>query len=706
MIDQSRMPDKWDLEVDLLVVGSSCGGLTAACKAHDLGLSTVVLEKSATLGGGTAFSGGVIWIPCNHHMLEEGVEDSRQAALEHIRYTSMGRHDEDMLAAYLDTAPEMLRDVEAITPLKMVPAINLPDYRDELPGGSKGGRLLAPDPLPMAQLLLDAEKEHPLIGKVRQSPFPLYSAVPLPTNDPRFYVAGRALIGGLLLGCIQKDISILDSTPARQLIAQDGRVVGVRAEREGKDFFVRGNKGVLLATGGYEWNAAMNKRYMRVPEIHGITPPCNSGDGHIMGMEVGAALALMDLSLLMPTVRIPGEEIDGEPMYRIFQFWVGQPGNILVNREGKRCCDEAFYPDIGRAFEEQDALGLQFANIPMYWIVDQGYRDWMTVGPLPRGTEMADWLQKGDTVEELAVKLGLPPENLKETFERFNGFAREGRDPDFHRGESAYDRRWGFRPKHKPNPVLGPLEKPPFYGLQIHVGTVGHLGGLVTNRNAQVINTRGQVIPGLYATSNAAAALPFGCAYTSGMVGGKAMTFGWIAARHAAGMGQEEAAEVAGARRAGPAKKAERKAVPTPVPSAGGAATASTRAAPGEAVAADRTINILNEDGSSVLGLEGIDKKGDRLRMKGKLMGSFSTNMYLDSSGFYRMLAMLMGRATILFALLSPLYWVRDFRRRSQDSPAVTLSKTIAFGGLVLLVYALAAFLVALVVLGISSLAG
>jgi len=531
-------PEKWDLEVDLVVVGSSCGGLTAACKAHELGLSTVVLEKAATLGGGTAFSGGVIWIPCNHHMLEAGLTDSKEAALEHIRYTSMGRHDEAMLDTYLEKGPEMLRDVEAITPLRMVSAVDLPDYRDELPGGSKGGRLLAADPLHMAQLLLDAEKEHPLIGEIRQSPFPLYSAVPLPTSDPRFYVAGRALVGGLLLGCIQKGIQVLDSTPARQLIVEDGRVVGVLAERDGKDFYVKGRKGVLLATGGYEWNDKLNRRYLRVPELHGITPPSNSGDGHIMGMELGAAVALMDLSLLMPTVRIPGEEIDGEPMYRIFQFWVGQPGNILVNKEGKRCCDECFYPDIGRAFEEQDALTLQYANLPMYWIVDQGFRDWMSIGPLPKGTDMADWLQKGDTIEELAEKLGLPPDNLRETVERFNQFAREGVDLDFHRGESAYDRRWGFRPKHKPNPVLGPLEKPPFYGLRLHIGTVGNLGGLVTNTNAQVIRAEGEPIPGLYATSNAAAALPFGAAYSSGMVGGKAMIFGWIAALHAAGVGR------------------------------------------------------------------------------------------------------------------------------------------------------------------------
>ena len=537
------------MNVDFAVIGSSCGGLTAACKAHELGMSAVVLEKCDTLGGGTAFSGGVLWIPLNHHMIEQGLSDSRDAALEHIRYTSMGRHDEEMLAAYLDRGPEMLRDVEEITPLRMIAAAAVPDYRDELPGGSKGGRLLAADPAYMAQLLLDAESQFPLLSKIRRFPLPLYSAVPLPTNDSRFYIGGRALIGGLLLGCIKKGIPLLDGTPAKDLIIENESVVGVRAQRSGKDFFVKANKGVLLATGGFEWNAAMNKRHLKVSEIHGITPPGNSGDGHIMGMEAGGAIALMDLSLYMPTIRIPGEQIDGEPLFSIFMFNVGQPGNILVNREGKRCCNECFYPDIGRSFETFDSRRSQSANLPVFWIVDQNYRDRIPVGPLPKGTQMAEWLQKGDTVEELAQKLGLPAENLKGTVERFNRFAKEGLDPDFHRGETGYDKRWAFFPKLKPNPVLGPLEKPPFYGTQIHVGTVGNLGGLVTNTHGQVLDAQGDPIKGLYATSNTAAPLSTGYAYTSGMCGGKAMTFGWAAAIHAAGTAKDATKE--GTRRGG-----------------------------------------------------------------------------------------------------------------------------------------------------------
>ena len=250
--------------------------------------------------------------------------------------------------------------------------------------------------------------------------------------------------------------------------------------------------------------------------------------------------------------------------------------------------------------------------------------------------------------------------------ERFNKYAREGRDPDFHRGESGYDKRWGFWPHRKPNPVLSPLEKPPFYGMPLYVGTVGNLGGLVTNTNAQVIDVDGNPIPGLYATSNTAAPLATGLAYTSGMTGGKAMIFGWLAAQHAAGVAPEAAKEVAKA--PVPGRRAElREAAGAAVAAAGQTAAESTLAsvggsAPVEAIRG-KGIQILNEDGSSVLDLEGIEKVGDRLCMKGRLMGSFSTNMYLDATGFYRMLRMLIRPATIAFVLLSPVYWLRDFYR-------------------------------------------
>lgn len=527
MTKGSNVPERWDIEVDLVSVGSSTGGLAAAIVGHDQGLTTVLLEKSEALGGGTALSGGVFWIPCNHHMLDEGLSDSREEALTHIRRISMGRHDEEQLAAYLDTGPEVVRYMEEHTPLKLTIEAS-PDYYADLPGGKKRGRQLYPDPEVMGPMLKEAEKTYPLLAKVRRDPVPFFAGL----RD--LWAEGRGLIGPLVMGCADRRIDIRTGARARQLIVRDGRVIGLRAECEGRDFFVKAKKGVLLASGGFEWNDGMNKRFMNCPTLSGLTPNSNEGDGHIMGMEVGAAIALMDHSIYQPTVHVRGEEIQGKPFYRPISY--GYPGNILVNRLGKRCCNESFYPDIGRAFVAYNKVTSELANVPIFWISDQGHTDRSGIGILATLTPNSDWLRRADTLPALAQDLGLPADTLVETVDRFNTFAREGRDPDFHRGEGTYQLYWGNRSYagHKPNPTLGPVETPPFYGVELHIGSVGNLGGLVVNKNAQVINTEGEVIPGLYGTSNTTALLSHGFAYTSGSCQGKSIIFGYIAARHMA----------------------------------------------------------------------------------------------------------------------------------------------------------------------------
>jgi len=531
MVRLTKVPGRWDMEVDLVAVGSSGGGLTAAILGHDLGLSTVVLEKADAIGGGTAISGGAIWIPFNHHMLEMGIQDSREDTLQYIRGVSMGHHDEDILAAYIDTGPEMVRYLEEHTTLKMSCEDDgsRTEYCADAPGGKPMGRKIWPDPEVMPPILEEAEKAHPLLAKVRTDPV-RYLIGP---RDP--WIQGRGLIGPLVLACIDRGIDIITSARGRELVVQDGKVIGIRAEREGRDFFVRGKKGVLLATGGFEWNEEMNKRFIYSPPLHAYTAPSNEGDGHIMGMEVGAALALMDHSIFQPGLSLPKDIVEGgKRLYRPFIY--GYPGMIMVNRHGKRCCDECFYPDMGRALCDYDRIKGEYANWPVFWICDQGFRDIIPVANLKRGSEVAEWMKRGDTLPELAEALGIPGDNLVETVDRFNRFAREGRDPDFHRGEGTFDRQWGefVFPGRKPSPVLGPLEKPPFYGVQLGLTTAGNLGGLVTNTNAEVIDVRAEVIPGLYCTSNTQAMLPLGHHYDSGAAQGKSMIFGYIAARHMA----------------------------------------------------------------------------------------------------------------------------------------------------------------------------
>jgi len=522
-----KVPEKWDMEVDLVAMGASSGGLAAVILGHDLGLKTVLLEKSEHLGGGTALSGGVFWVPCNHIMLEQGFEDSKEEALTHVRHTSMGRHDEDIINTFLDTGPEVIRYMVEKTPLTLTIEAS-PDYYADLPGGKKRGRQIYADPEVMIPLLTEAEKEHPLVAKVRPDPVPFFAGM----RDK--WAEGRGLIGGLVLGCAQRGINVMTGVRGKELVIDDGRVVGLRAERGGEDFFVRAGRGVLLASGGFEWNAGMARRFMNVAELRGMSPNTLEGDGHIMGMEAGAAIALMDHAIYQPMFRVEGEVVQGKPFYRPLSY--GYPGNIIVNRHGRRCCNESFYPDIGRAFLEYDKNFSELANAPLFWIADQAEADRSYMGMLAQVTPNSDWLIKADTLEDLAGNLGIPGDNLKDTVERFNEFAREGKDPDFHRGESTYNKYWGSRrnPDFSPGPVLGPLEDGPYYGIRLELGSVGTLGGLVTNPSAQVLNPEGEVIPGLYATSNTAAFLTHGFMYTSGACQSKSLVFGYIAARHMA----------------------------------------------------------------------------------------------------------------------------------------------------------------------------
>jgi succinate dehydrogenase/fumarate reductase flavoprotein subunit len=337
------------------------------------------------------------------------------------------------------------------------------------------------------------------------------------------------------MGCAERGIEVLTNVRGRQLILQGGRVVGLRAERDGKDFFVKANKGVLLASGGFEWNPAMARKFMNVSDLRGMSPNSLEGDGHVMGMEAGAAIAMMDHAIFQPLYHVNGEVIQGKPFFRPLSY--GYPGNIIVNRHGQRCCNESFYPDIGRAFLEYDKNTSQLANAPLYWITDNSEVERSGMSILATMVANTDWLIKGDTLPELAGKLGIPADALVEAVDRFNKNARQGCDPDFHRGESTYNKYWGSRRNRdfSPGPVLGPVETPPFYGIKLELGSVGTLGGLVTNTNAEVVNSQGEIIPGLYATSNTAAFLTHGFMYTSGACQSKSLIFGYIAARRMAG---------------------------------------------------------------------------------------------------------------------------------------------------------------------------
>ncbi|HZU16674.1 MAG TPA: FAD-dependent oxidoreductase [Candidatus Dormibacteraeota bacterium] len=486
----------------VIVVGAGVGGLVAAIRAADLGLDVVVLERTQTIGGVGAVMGGAIWVPANHHMLEAGLADSPGEGAAYLHSVGMGRDDPALGQAFVERAPVAVRYLEEQTPLRLLSQAERPDYAAETRGGKRGGRCLVPDVRAMPTLF--ASQFAPALARVRRRPKPLEAG-----EQFQAWTGGEALVGALSVACEQRGIEVRTGTRARRLLFERGRVTGVVADGP-----LRADA-VIIASGSFQWNASLTVRCIAGPAPRPITPPGNEGDGIVMAVELGAATALMDETLWLPVIQVPGEEIDGRRLHRPFSTESVRPGSLVVDRSGNRCYNESFWPAVGEAYVARRMHRGQPAHAPLHWVCDQAYRDRYPVGPLASGQEQADWLVVAGDLDELGRRLHLPPGSLTATVERFNAHCTLGVDPDFGRGATAYDRSWGD-PTVGPNPCLAPLRCPPYYAVRLHPGTVFHRGGLVVSPDAEVLDVRERVIPGLYATGGAAAQLAIGASYTSG----------------------------------------------------------------------------------------------------------------------------------------------------------------------------------------------
>ncbi len=535
--------NRWDLETDFLIVGSGAAGLTAAIVAKDRGLRVTVIEKADRLGGATAVSGGVVWIPNNHHMSAAGIADSKDDARRYIARLADGRSSDELIDVFVERGPEMLRYMEAHTPLRFSAIAGYPDYHPEFPGGRPGGRSLEVD-------LFDPQLLGPWAKKLRRSAvfgmaimtvteaiewrvFSRPAQLPFTTLAKRYkqglLSSGGALCGGLLQACINRGIEPLVLTAARELVVEEGAVIGLKATAPNKELSIRAHKGVLLASGGFEWSPELAARFLSGPLSHPNSPPANEGDGLRMAMAVGADLGNMSEAWWCPSLVIPGEEYDGRQLSRGDFAIRSMPHSIIVNRRGQRFVNEAHnYNDMMKAFFAFDPVAYERTNLPAWLILDQNYRDKYALLTAIPGMPTPDFIPQAETLAELAQKVGIDPQGLAATVERVNGFARAGVDSDFRRGESVYDHFYGD-PEHQPNPNLGVLEKPPFFALQVHPGAIGTKGGPRVNRHAQVLRTDGRPITGLYAAGNAMAGIT-GPGYPgAGSTIAMAMTFGYIA---------------------------------------------------------------------------------------------------------------------------------------------------------------------------------
>ena len=538
-----------DATYDVVVVGSGAAGLTAAVTASLRGAEKVIVfEKGDLIGGTTAWSGGQVWIPNNPHMPEVGIEDSREKALTYIMSLSRDMLDESLVESYVDAGPAMVTFLEKHTPVQFYAVEGMPDYHPEFPGGSvEGGRTIECPLYPFQEL---GEWEH----KVTPSPYfanpnitmsetPLGKAIPeIPSkeelrrrSEENERGCGQALIGRLLRACLDQDIEIRTGCGVKDLIVEEDQVCGVEVETPQGLQKISATKGVVLASGGFDWDEDLRRSFLRGPMTHPVSMETTTGDGLRMSMKAGAMLSNMREAWWIPVAVVSTEE---NPMGRVLIN--GQrtlPHSIMVNRHGKRFTNEAAnYNAFGAAFHVEDVSKFEYQNLPCWLVFDGTYAEQygFRVASGVEGKGVAEWVTRAQSLGELAELLGIDGNNLRSSIERWNTHCENSHDPDFGRGDSAFDRWWGDpHRKGQRDATLGPLTKPPYYAVEIKSGCLGTKGGPKVDKYARVLNIEGEAIRGLYAAGNVMGS-PFGMTYGGpGGTLGPAMVFGYLAANHA-----------------------------------------------------------------------------------------------------------------------------------------------------------------------------
>ncbi len=533
-------PKVWDEVADVLVIGSGGAALTAATLAADGGASVLIVEKAEMIGGTTAVSGGVMWIPGNSHMRDAGLEDNEADALAYVQHLALGiEHDPELLEVFVRTGPEALEYLESKTPVALTSLTLFPDYYYpyDIPGKRPGGRSVEPVPYAFGREL--PEWRDRLVSRGTLMSLGSYTTLAedlFGSGDEEFEAElarreaedvrpkGAALIGMLWKGLLDRAATIRLGTRARELVVVDGRVIGVAAEHDGQVLHFGARKGVVLACGGFEWNRQMVRDLLGY-EVHPLSPPNNVGDGLVMAAEAGAALANLSSYWGTPAMFDPGIVEDGEPVPQ-FEGGRGMPGSIVVNGRGQRFANEAVpYNDFPKAFGVFDASRFERPNEGPAWLVFDAEAQASTqILSMVPGQPVPEWVHQSDTITGLAEQIGVDPSALEATVERYNSFAADGVDPDFDRHRFAIMMAAPLRP----------VSGGPYYAVAMYPGMLGTNGGPRVNADAQVLALDGSPITGLYAAGNTAANA-FGWAYPSGGATiAHGVVFGYLAGRHVA----------------------------------------------------------------------------------------------------------------------------------------------------------------------------
>jgi len=565
---------EWNYEYDVVVVGSGNGALTAALCSHDGGAKTLVIEKSSQFGGTSATSGGGVWIPNNRYAKAENVDDSDQDARNYINSVSPeGMIKDELIETYISEGPRMIDYLHENSQVKYRNLAHYPDYFPDNTGGKEGNRSMEPEPIFGTELGDD-------LGKLReQHPQTAFTMGPINMNftqvegqlllgalpgwktqfaklftkyildfamrlkwgwKDRRLTMGNAGIARLILSLKDRKVDLWTLTAMTDLVDENGKVIGIKATKDGSSINIKANKGVILAAGGFERDQDLRDKYLPKPSnaewsaanIH------NTGDALKAALKLGADTHQMDTGWWSTTMKVPGQE----------KGWLSMvdksmPGNYTVNKNGERFSNESqnyvsFVNDMFAKFDEGNPCA------PCYMIFDSNFRKNRPCGPLLQGSMQPDsavpkewwtpsFLSKGETLEELAEIAGIDPDGLRATQAKVNGYAVTGKDLELQRGDSAYDRYYGD-PSVTPNPCLAPLKEGPFYCMVLYPGEMGTAGGLVIDTHARVLKQDGQPITGLYACGNVTTAL-LPTYPGPGSTLGPAMTFGYLAAKDITG---------------------------------------------------------------------------------------------------------------------------------------------------------------------------
>ncbi|MGF6971421.1 succinate dehydrogenase/fumarate reductase flavoprotein subunit [Paraburkholderia sp. WC7.3g] len=552
-----------EITCDLVVVGSGAAGLATAITARKRGLDVIVLEKEPVFGGTTALSGGVLWIPLSKYGRQQNPADTVERVREYMMSETGNNFDAAAVQCFIDNGPAMVEFFERETEMKFVPTL-YPDYHPDAPGGVDIGRSILAAPYDIRGLGKDMRRLKPpletitFMGMMFNSSNAdlkhffratkslvsfLYVARRLATHVKELALyrrginvtSGNALAARLAKSALAIDIPILTSTRVKELLSEDGKVIGVRATVADGDLRITARHGVVLACGGFPHDlkriAQVYPHVKRGGEHLSPTPVGNTGDGLTMAEKVGGAVKLgfADASAWMPVSKVPfGKGRTGVFPHLLDRY---KPGVIGVLLSGRRFTNESnSYHDVGAALmracegERETAMWLICDKVALgkYGL---GYAKPapMPVGPLLR----KGYLIKGETIGELARNCGIVPDALEMTVHAYNLDAERGEDPSFHRGRTSFN-RYLADPDNKPNPCVAPIATGPFYAVKVVMGDLGTFDGLGTSVTGEVLRADGSEIEGLYAVGNDRRSVMGGNYPGAGITHGPNMTFGYV----------------------------------------------------------------------------------------------------------------------------------------------------------------------------------